>query len=393
MIPACDNSHKEGKMAYVRGIARNQMILFPEALDDYIEEDNPVQFIDVFVDSLDLQELGFKYADLKGTGRPPYNPGDMLKLYLYGYLNRIRTSRRLEKECRRNVEVMWLIKKLVPDFKTIANFRKDNGRAIKQGCKEFTLLCKKFELFGGELVAIDSSKFRASNAKKRNFNEPKLKKAIKQIEEKIEDYLRELDEGDQEEAHLERTGAEDLRKKIDLFRERGGRYHGLLKELEESEDTQVSLTDPDSRAMVNDHRLEISYSVQTAVDSKHKLILDHEVTHEASDSHQLSEMAIRAKDLLGTEALQVVADRGYYNADEIKQCVDEGITPYLQETASNKPKGELGPGADFGKDRFLYNAERDLYVCPQGSELTFRGEFVHAGRRIKRSEEQTSEIQ
>ncbi len=197
-------------MSYIEGIARNQMILFPEAIDDYIEEDNPVQFIEAFVDSLDLVELGFKHSQPEEVGRPPYNPADMLKLYIYGYLNRIRSSRSLEKECARNIELMWLMRKLRPDFKTIADFRKENTKAIKQVCKEFTLLCKKLELFGGELVAIDSSKFRASNSKKRNFNEAKLKRAIKEIEEKVREYLVELDDNDKREACVRSPGAEEI---------------------------------------------------------------------------------------------------------------------------------------------------------------------------------------
>ena len=218
-------------MSYIEGIARNQSILFPEVIDDYIEEDNPVQFIDAFVDSLDLQQLGFKHSLPEATGRPPYNPGDMLKLYIYGYLNRIRSSRSLEKEAHRNVELMWLIKKLSPDFKTIADFRKDNKKAIKRACREFTLLCKRLELFGGELVAIDGSKFRAVNSKKRNFNEAKLKKAIREIDEKINGYLIELDDNDKEEAHVSRPNAGNIKAKVMMLKERGRKYQELLTEL------------------------------------------------------------------------------------------------------------------------------------------------------------------
>lgn len=221
-------------MSYIEGIARNQLILFPKAIDDYIEADNPVQFIDAFVDSLDLQQLGFKYSPPEATGRPPYNPADMLKLYIYGYLNRVRSSRSLEKETHRNIELMWLLKKLSPDFKTIADFRKDNKKAIKQACREFTLLCKRLDLFGGELVAIDGSKLRAVNSKKRNFNEAKLKKAIREIDEKVEEYLIELDDNDKEEAHASRPDAGDIKTKVMMLKESGRKYRKLLTELKGS---------------------------------------------------------------------------------------------------------------------------------------------------------------
>jgi len=255
-------------MAYIEGVARNQVILFPEILDDYIEEDNPIRFIDAFVDSLDLKGLGFKYAVPEPTGRPPYNPADMLRLYIYGYLNRIRSSRSLEKETKRNVELMWLLRKLTPDFKTIANFRKNNRDAIKLVCKEFTLLRKKLDLFGGELVAIDGSKFRAVNSKKRNFNEAKLKKAIKEIEEKVEHYFTELEQSDKEEAPVASSPVEDIKKKIKMLKDRKNRYQELLKELRESKETQISLTDPDSRAMVNNQRVEVCYNIQATVGTR-----------------------------------------------------------------------------------------------------------------------------
>lgn len=365
-------------MGYIEGIDRNQVILFPEAIDDYIEEDNPVQFIDTFVDNLDLVELGFKYSETKGTGRPPYNPADMLKLYTYGYLNRIRSSRLLEKETCRNIEVMWLLKKLTPDFKTIADFRKDNKKAIKDVCREFTLLCKKLDLFGGELIAIDSSKFRAVNSKKRNFNEAKLKRALKEIDEKVEQYLTELEDNDKVEACISSPlSAEDIEEKIKILKDRKNKYQGLLKELSESGKTQVSLTDSDSRAMVNNQRVEVCYNIQTTVDAKHKLIVDHETTNEVLDNNQLSKMAKRAKDILQVEELEALADKGYYDATEIKECIDNGITPYIAEPESPVPKNK----ADiYGKEAFTYDADRDIYVCPNGSELTFRSKSTINGK-------------
>lgn len=307
----------------------------------------------------------------------------MLKLYIYGYLNRIRSSRSLEKECARNIELMWLMRKLRPDFKTIADFRKDNRRAIKQVCGEFTLLCKKLELFGGELVAIDSSKFRASNSKKRNFNEAKLKRATREIEEKVREYLAELDDNDKREAGVKSPGAEELKAKIEILRDRRGKYQGLLKELRASGESQISLTDPDSRAMLNNQRVEVCYNVQATVDDKHKIILDHEVTNEAKDQDQLSRMGKRAKEILGVEGLEVLADKGYYKAVEVKECVDNGIIPYIPGRESRVPKEINVPRPEFYKDRFKYDGERDLYLCPSGRELTFKNRARHHGKMMR----------
>lgn len=371
-------------MAYVEGTARNQLVLLPEAIDDYVEEDNPVQVIDVFVDSLDMQGLGFKYGQPKATGRPPYNPADMLKLYLYGYLNRIRSSRRLEKECGRNVEVMWLLRKLRPDFKTIADFRKDNRTAIKGVYRSFTVLCKKLELFGGELVGVDGSKFKASNSKKRNYSEARLKKAIKKIDEDIDEYLRGLDEEDKAESSPHRATAEELKEKIKLLKDRGKRYRELLTELEESDETQVSLTDPDSRRMRHNGRVEVCYNVQTSVDSKYKLIVDYEVTRDINDVDQLSRMSKRAKEIMEVEDLEVVADKGYYNPREIKECVDNRITPYIPEPTVGVPGKGGTPHAGYRRDNFLYDAGEDVYICPRGSKLRYRGEAVHNGKQMRR---------
>lgn len=370
-------------MSYIEGVARNQIILFPEKIDDYIREENPVQFIDAFVDSLDLKTLGFNHAQHGETGRPPYHPADMLKLYLWGYLNRVRSSRSLEKESHRNLEVMWLLKKLTPDFKTIADFRKDNKEAIKKVCREFTLLCKHLELFGGELVAIDSSKFRAVNSKKRNFNRAKLEKRIMEIEESIERYFKELEDNDDKEASLEAVKAEELKAKLQWLKEKGEEYRALLKRLIDSGEGQISLTDPDSRAMLNNQKIEVCYNVQTTVDSKYKLIIDHEVTNEGTDYDYLSKMALRAKETLGVEKLEVLADKGYYDAEEIKKCVDQGIIPYIPGKESHKHAGRELPQTPFPESKFRYDREKDCYICPQGSELTFRGEREQHGRVMK----------
>jgi transposase len=369
-------------MKHIAGIDRNQVILFPEVVDDYISEDNPVRFVDAFVDSLNLKELGFKHAELEDTGRPPYNPADLLKLYIYGYLNRIRSSRMLERECKRNLEVMWLLKKLAPDFKTIADFRKDNNAALKKVFKEFVLLCKKLELFGGELVAIDGSKFKAVNSKKKNFNEPKLVKKLNEIDEKIEKYFKELEENDDDETNI--SECTDLKAKIEQLKKRKEEYQNLLGRLKESGETQISLTDPDSRAMVNNQRIDVCYNVQTTVDEKHKLIIDYEVTNEVKDSNQLSKMAKRAKEILEAENMNVLTDKGYYDALEIKECVDNGIIPYISKPAPTVSRKINVPEPPFYGDKFVYDRERDVYICPAGHEMSFRNWGKHHGKMMKR---------
>jgi transposase len=370
-------------MAYIEGVARGQILLFPEKIDDYIRDENPVQFIDALVDSLDLGVLGFKRAQSQDIGRPPYHPADMVKLYLWGYLNRVRSSRSLERETHRNLELMWLLKKLTPDFKTIADFRKDNHEALKKLCREFTLLCRRLELFGGELVAIDSSKFRAVNCKKRNFNRAKLEKRIREIEEAIAEYFKELEDNDDRESSVNALNAEELKAKIQWLKKRGEEYQALLQRLMESGESQTSLTDPDSRAMVNNQRVEVCYNVQATVDSKHKLIVDYEVTNGGTDYDQLSKMALRAKELLGADKLEVLADKGYYDAEEIKECVDNGIIPFIPEKESNKYTGRDLPQAPLAESRFRYDRERDCYICPRGCELTFRGKRRQKGKVMK----------
>lgn len=371
-------------MEHIKGLDRKQAILFPEVIDNYIAEENPVRFIDAFVDSLDMKELGFKHAELNPTGRPPYNPADLLKLYVYGYLNRVRSSRFLEKECKKNVEVMWLLKKLTPDFKTISDFRKDNREAIKKLFKEFISLCKKLDLFGGELVAIDSSKFKAVNSKHRNFYESKLKKRLKEIDEKTEKYLKELDENDDAEVDIESPNAKKLKEKIEHLKERKEEHQGMLKKLKETGQAQISLTDPDSRLMLNNQRNEVCYNVQTTVDEKNKLILDYEVTTENDDSNHLSEMSVRAKQILEVDELKVVADANYYDSEEIKKCTDNGITPYIPERNTDVRR-YLDPA--FYKSEFKYNKEKDVYICPAGNELGFWGIYEARAERLYRTEE------
>jgi transposase len=365
-------------MSYVEGESREQRILFPEVLDDYISEDNVVRFIDAFVDGLELEELGFGRTAPKETGRPPYDPRDLLKLYIYGYLNRVRTGRRLERECQRNVELMWLMRKLRPDFKTISDFRKDNRKAFRGVFRQFVLLCKGLGLVGGELVAVDGSKFKAVNSGQRNFSQTKLEQRLKKIDEKVERYLDEMDRADKQEKQAE-ISAEELKEKIARLKERKGRYEELLKELNASGNSQISLTDRDSRAMALTPKGEVSYNVQTVVDPKHHLIVEQDVTNEGLDNHQLFLMAQSTKQMLDRTELQVVADMGYYNQEELKQCEEAGITAYVSKpiVSKNTARGL------FGKEKFVYEPDGDDYRCPAKERLDFRFESEQDGKKFR----------
>jgi transposase len=368
-------------MGFIEGANRNQLVMFPESLDEYVGEGNPVRFIDAFVDSLDLQALGFKHAVPQETGRPPYNPATQLKLFIYGYLNRIRSSRSLEKEANRNVELMWLLAKLAPDFKTIADFRRDNGPAIQQVCRQFALLCRELGMFGGELVAIDSSKFKAVNNKRKNFTQKKLKRFLQRADEKIERYMQELDANDAQEPDAYQPSANELREKIAALKERKRRYLDLQQQIADSDETQISFTDPDARSMLlgKGRGTDVGYNVQISVDDKHKLIVDHEVTNDVTDQAQLSSMASRTKDILQSEKLDVVADMGYYNGQEVKDCLEQDITPYIPkpDTSASNRRGL------FAKKHFRYDSDQDCYWCPAGKPLTFRFQTTEKGRDIK----------
>jgi transposase len=365
-------------MSYIEGESREQRVLFPEILDDYISEDNLVRFIDAFVDGLEMEELGFGRTAPNETGRPPYDPRDLLKLYIYGYLNRVRTGRRLERECQRNVELMWLMRKLRPDFKTITDFRKDNRKAFRGVFRQFVLLCKGLGLVGGELVAVDGSKFKAVNSGQRNFSAKKLEERLNKIDEKVERYLDEIERGDEEGKESEISAAE-LKQKIEKLKERKGRYKELLKELGGSGQSQVSLTDPESRAMALTPRGEVSYNVQTVVDRKHHLIVEQDVTNEGLDNHQLFSMAQKTKQMLDQTELQVVADMGYYNHEELKRCEEAGITTYVSKplVSKNTARGL------FGKEKFVYEAHGDCYRCPAQELLSFRFETQEGDKKFR----------
>ena len=366
-------------MSFIPGTPRSDVLLFPEAIDDYVTDDNPVRFIEAFVDHLDLKQLGFFRALPAHTGRPAYSPADLLKLYVYGYLNRTRSSRLLEKESQRNLELVWLMRKLRPDFKTIADFRKDNADAIKKVCGEFTLMCKRLESFGREFVAIDGSKFKAQNSKRRNFTAKKLDKVSKDLDAKIKDYLDRLDEADRQEAEVKTPTAEQLKEKIERLRTRRLNYEQMQKQMKQSGESQISLTDPNSRSMRVSQGTDVCYNVQTVVDDLHKLIVEHEVTNDPTDQAQLSRMALRAKQPLGVDELEVVADKGYYDGTEVKKCEQEGIRVYVakQQTSANKKRGL------YTKEEFRYDSARDCYECPAGKELGYRFDTVELGRHIR----------
>jgi transposase len=362
---------------FIEGEDRNQATLFPERLDDYVAEDNPVRVIDVFIDDLDVSGLGFK-AEPAATGRPGYHPKTMLKLYVYGYLNRVQSSRRLEVEAQRNIELMWLTGRLAPDFKTIADFRKDNGEAIRLVCREFVMLCKKLHLLSDKLVAIDGSKFKAVNSRDRNFTRAKMKRRLEAVESSIERYLTELAEADQSEPAAD--DAQALQDKITKLREEMARLKKLEVRMLEAPDKQLSLTDPDARSMKSRGTGLVGYNVQSAVDSKHHLIIAHQVSNAGSDRKQLSPMAKEAKAVLGTKKLKVVADKGYYNGEEIRNCEQSGIVAYVAKpkTSPNKAKGQ------FDRSAFKYIKKADEYECPAGERLTFRTERKEGGKQIRR---------
>lgn len=362
---------------FIEGEDRNQATLFPERLDDYVAEDNPVRVIDVFIDDLDVSGLGFK-AEPATMGRPGYHPKTMLKLYVYGYLNRVQSSRRLEVEAQRNVELMWLTGRLAPDFKTIADFRKNNGEAIRLVCREFVMLCKKLNLLSAKLVAIDGSKFKAVNSRDRNFTRAKMKRRLADVEAAIERYLTRLDEADRREPPAD--DAETLKAKVGKLREELARLKKLGVRMRKAPDQQLSLTDPDARSMNSRGSGVVGYNVQSAVDSKHHLIIAHDVSNVGSDRQQLSPMATEAKAILGTKKLEVVADRGYYNGDEIRACELSGIDAYVPKptTSPNKAKGQ------FDRSAFKYIKRSDQYQCPAGERLTYRFSRTEAGKEIRR---------
>jgi transposase len=352
-------------MSHITGHDRSQTLLLPESVDDYVGPENPVRFIDAFVDGLDLTLAGFTRVVPKWTGRPSYAPKDLLKLYIYGYFNRVRSSRRLEAETHRNIEVIWLLRHLKPDFKTIADFRSHNRDAFRPIFRQFVLLCRQLDLFGRELLAVDGTRIKAVNNKDRNFTRASLTQFINLADAKLADYLQRLDQSDVTENATVGSRVKNLAEKIAAIGERRTRCNAMLAELDRTGEDQISLTDPDSRAMAAHTRVAVGYNVQIAVDVKHKLIVEQQVTNQVIDMGLLMQTAELAKEVLGVETIAVVADKGYFKIEDIEACETAGIEPYV-------PRPQRGPSVKAGlfrKDEFQYDAASDSYICPAGRRL------------------------
>jgi transposase len=362
---------------FIEGEDRSQSVLFPERLDDWIDEDNPVRVIDVFVDELDLATLGFDAVEPAATGRPAYHPCTLLKIYVYGYLNRLQSSRRLERETQRNIELIWLTGRLMPDFKTIADFRKDNGAAIRQVCRQFVVLCRQMNLFTEAVVAIDGSKFKAVNNRDQNFTERKLKARMEQLEQSIERYLTELDRADREPTLVPEGRVSHLKEKVAAVKAQMQKLGEIEREMLKSPDQQVSLTDPDARSMATSGRGTgiVGDNVQAAVDVKHHMIVAHEVINVGHDRTQLASMAKQARAAVDQKALTVLADRGYFKGEEILACEQEGISALVPKplTSNNKAEGR------FDKADFVYIEDSDEYRCPAGQRAPRRFTVVEKG--------------
>jgi transposase len=368
---------------FVEGAARGQSTLLPECLDDWIDENNPVRVIEAFVEALDLAEHGFAGVEPEATGRPSYHPSVLLKLYIYGYLNRVQSSRRLEREAGRNFEVMWLLGRLVPDHKTVADFRKGNGPGIRKVCARFVELCREMGLLANASVAIDGSKFKAVNNRDRNFTRAKVERRRAQLEESVARYLSQLDTADRQppsEALAAKTTR--LKEKLVKLKDEMERLKGLEARMLAAPDQQISLTDPDSRSMATSGRGSgvVGYNVQVAVDTEHHLIVNHEVTNVGSDRAQLARVAKETKASLQTEKLEAVADRGYFSGEEILTCHQAGITVTLPKpmTSGIEARGR------FGKQDFVYLPEEDVYRCPAGERLKYYFTNVENGLRLRR---------
>ena len=368
---------------FIEGVDRGQLALLPGSLDDWVGENNPVRVIDAFVESLDLRDLGFETVDPASTGRPGYHPPAHLKLYIYGYLYRVQSSRRLEQEAGRNLEVMWLLGRLAPDFKTIADFRKDNGPAIKKVCARFVELCRRMGLLAKASVAIDGSKFKAVNNRDKNFTVAKVERRRKQLEESVARYLSQLDTADlQEPSEAMTLKKTHLKEKLEKLKSEVQKLEAIEKQVLASPDKQISLTDPDSRSMATSGRGSgvVGYNVQTAVDTEHHLIVTHEVANVGNDRSQLANVAKQAKAVLQAEELEAVAGRGYFNGEEILACEQAGIAVTLPKPLTSGAKAE----GRFGKQDFVYLPEEDVYRCPAGENLKYYFTASEHGQNLRR---------
>ena len=358
-------------MAYIQGENKEQLTINPMCLDDYIEEDNICRVIDAFVRSLDMSELGFAYSTTKQTGRPPYDPAHRLILYIYGYLNRIRSSRRLEAEAYRNIEVMWLIEKLTPDDKTICNFRKDNGKALKKVFRQFSLWCSEQGLYGKELIAVDGSKFRANANRKSIHTKNGTAKKLAEIEKKISEYMNELEKNDEIEVSDTKLDSSRISEVLKHLNDKKDTLQEWLKKIEENDDKEISTVDPDARLMHTNgdgRKLDACYNVQSVVDDKHKLIVDFEVTTCPDDKDALVTMTESAKEIMGVDTISTVGDKGYYDGEDIAKCEQNGTTCYIPKFADHAP----APDSRYNKSRFRYDKESDCYICPKGQVLPFK---------------------
>ena len=360
-------------MSYITGFDRQQTVLIPETIDLLIDKNNEVRFIDSFVDSLNIVEMGFKDVRLNKNGRPPFNPKDLLKLYIYGYLNKIRSSRGLERECKRNIELIWLMRGLVPDHNTISNFRRDNPKAIKKVFRAAVSLAKNLDLIGGVLLAGDGTKLRAQNSKKNNYNQEKIDRHLAYIENKLAEYNKELEtaDGDKKEELTEKIAKQNKHKK---------RYEAIEKQLQETGETQVSTSDPESRKLlIRGAVTEVGYNIQSTVDAKYKLPIDYEVTNE-TDKGAMTSMVKKAIEIVGNNKFNAVFDKGYYKADEIHKTQQLGVTthvcvPNLTSTS---------PNPAYNVSEFKYNKEQDNYTCPEGQTLNTNGRWYEKrGYRVK----------
>lgn len=344
--------------------------------------DNPVRVVDVFVDELDLKGLGCEGMTPAMTGRPAYHPAMLLKLYVYGYLNKVQSSRRLEREARRNVELMWLTGRLAPDHKTIADFRRENGPAIQAACAQFVVLCRQLGLFGAALVAIDGSKFKAVNTRDRNFTVTKLKKRMEQVAEHIAGYLQALDTADRQEGEAAEARSGRLVEKVELLRAQMAKLKTMEAQIEAAPDNQVSLTDPDARSMATSGRGSgiVGYNVQSAVEGEHHLIVAHDVVMTGHDRDQLARMAAKARDAMGVKTLDVLADRGYFSGEEILACEALDVTPFVPKPLTSGAKAD----GRFGKQDFVYLPDKDAYRCPAGALLPHHMTTVERGQNIHR---------
>ena len=367
---------------FIEGQTREQVTLLPECLDDFVGADNPVRIVDAFVEELDLLSLGFEGSTPAATGRPAYHPAVLLKVYIYGYLNRIQSSRRLEREAQRNVELMWLTGRLAPDFKTIADFRRDNGLGIRNVCRRFVVLCRDLKLFSQALVAIDGSKFKAVNTRDKNFTMGKIDKRQQQIEESIQRYLSALDTADRTQPAELEARTTRLQDKIAMLRKQMQALDEVKEQLKEQPDKQLSTTDPDARSMATSGRGSgmVAYNVQVAVDAKHHLIVAHEVINQGHDRSALASIALAARKSMGKRKLQAIADRGYYSGEQIKACEDTGVAAILPKpnTSGARAKGR------FDRSDFIYIQKDDEYQCPAGQRAIYRFTREEAGLQMRR---------